>query len=248
MSSPRVNLIPLAGAGQRFIDAGYSVPKPLIDVAGLPMILRAAAALPKTDQWLFVCRGEHIDHYQIDDVLRQTYPGANVVRLDELTEGQLCTCLIGARQLPPDANLQIGACDNGMEYDADRFDRMQGDVVVWTFRGNPAVRENPAMYGWVRVNDQDRVTCVSCKVPISDAPENDHAVIGAFTFRRVRDFVAIADKCIADNRRINGEFYIDEAVNTALEMELDVRVFEVDRYVCWGTPRELTHFLDGDRV
>ena len=65
----RVNLIPVAGEGQRFIDAGYVTPKPLIDINGLPMVVQAAKSLPQADQWIFICRSSHITDYNIDEEL-----------------------------------------------------------------------------------------------------------------------------------------------------------------------------------
>ena len=62
----RVNLIPMAGEGQRFVEAGYSIPKPLIDVDGIPMVVRAANSLPDADHWIFICREEHIQDHGID--------------------------------------------------------------------------------------------------------------------------------------------------------------------------------------
>ena len=63
----KVNLIPMAGNGQRFIDEGYSIPKPLIEINGLPMILRSAKSLPKADQWIFICKKDHISNNRIDN-------------------------------------------------------------------------------------------------------------------------------------------------------------------------------------
>ena len=65
----RVNLIPMAGAGQRFVDAGYKVPKPLIEIEGLPMVVKAAKTLPPADQWIFICKEEHIRENGIDKLL-----------------------------------------------------------------------------------------------------------------------------------------------------------------------------------
>jgi hypothetical protein len=57
------------------------------------------------------------------------------------------------------------------------------DGWIWTFRNNPAVLQNPKMYGWVETfQDSVRAKRVLCKIPLSETPMNDHAVIGAFTF------------------------------------------------------------------
>jgi hypothetical protein len=165
------------------------------------------------------------------------------VAVESLTEGQACTCLLARDHLSSDDWLNIGACDNAMIWDQEKFDALQSnnkvDGIIWTFRRNPAVLQDPRMYGWVKTNDQEQALSVSVKIPISDDPMNDHAVIGAFSFRKSADFVRCADDMIAQNRRINGEFYVDELMNVAIENGLQIHVFEVDYYVCWGTPQDL---------
>ena len=245
----RVNLIPMAGAGQRFVDAGYTLPKPLIPVAGVPMVVRAARALPAADHWVFVCRAEHIRAAAIDRELKRHFSPATIVAIDGSTEGQASTCLLAAGELYADDRLTIGACDNGMTYDPALLDerwRSGAEAVIWTFRRNPAVLRNPSMYGWVAVRGDGRVTGVSCKVPISDRPLEDHAVIGAFSFRRAADFLRTAERTIALDRRVNGEFYLDTVLDQAATDGLDVRVLEVERYVCWGTPQDLETFTRGE--
>jgi choline kinase len=239
--SRRINLIPMAGEGQRFKDVGYKIPKPLIEINNQKMICRAADCLPSTDKNIFICRKNHIDEASIDQKLKQHYKNAEIVVVDYLTEGQACTCLLATEHLQDDDILTIGACDNAMVYDEDKFEKIlagNADVIVWTFRNNPAVLQNPKMYGWVKT-EKEQVTGVSVKIPISDSPMKDHAVIGAFTFKRAIDFIRESERMIAANSRVNGEFYVDEMINFCVEAGLNVKVFEVDSYICWGTPQDL---------
>ena len=113
----------MAGAGQRFVDSGYDTPKPLIKVDDLPMIVQAANSLPSADYWIFICRKEHIEEYQIDKILKQYYPNSDIISIDYLTEGQASTCLLAKNFLHPDDQLTIGACDNAMEYDPAIFEQ-----------------------------------------------------------------------------------------------------------------------------
>lgn len=240
----RVNLIPMAGEGRRFSDAGYTLPKPLVPVDGKPMILRAAASLPEADHWIFICRREHIDAHGVDRVIKSQYPDADVIVLDQTTEGQLCTCMIAADYIRPDDVLRIGACDNGMVYNAEQYRMLEcdeaTDAIIWTFRHDEVVKEQPEMYGWVQTQGHSaKAIKVSCKVPISASPMEDHAVIGAFSFVKGEAFLKIAQQCISLNRRINGEFYLDEAMQVAIEFGWRVKVFEVDRYMGWGTPEAI---------
>lgn len=239
----KVNLIPMAGEGQRFIDAGYKIPKPLVSIADEPMIVRAARSLPKSDKWIFICRDHHIKQSAIDKILCDYFHGAEVIGIKNLTEGQASTCLLAEDTLTEDDILTIGACDNSMTYDHDKFEKLMQDdtvdAIIWTFRSNPAVLQNPKMYGWVVVEDGNIVRKISCKIPVSDSPIKDHAIIGTFTFKKAADFVSCSKAMIKANRRVNNEFYVDEVMNVAVETGLKVVVFEVDRYICWGTPQDL---------
>lgn len=241
--SRAVNLIPMAGAGQRFLDAGFKIPKPLIKIDQDPMILHAARSLPKCDRWIFACREEHIQVSKIDLSLQQHFPNCKIISVKSLTEGQASTCLLARDLIAPEDQLTIGACDNAMTYSLENFRSEVSDsgvdVLIWTFRENPAVLQNPKMYGWVKVDNNNFVEKVSVKVPISTTPMKDHAVIGAFTFKRSDNFFKCTDLMIESNRRVNGEFYVDEVMNLAIEAGLKVKVFEVDRYICWGTPNDL---------
>jgi hypothetical protein len=128
-----------------------------------------------------------------------------------------------------------------MEYSQEEFEinLNQSNALIWTFRNNSAVLQNPKAYGWVEVDETGTALQVSCKEPISDNPLVDHAVIGSFSFQRADTFIQCVDSMIAKNRRINNEFYIDVALDECIGLGYVVRPFEVEKYVCWGTPQDL---------
>jgi hypothetical protein len=94
------------------------------------------------------------------------------------------------------------------------------------------------MYGWADADEQGKLRSVSVKKPLGN-PATDPVVTGAFTFKRAGDFRRAAERMLARNGRINGEFYVDECCNDALALGLNGAAFDVDAYVCWGTPDEL---------
>lgn len=239
----RVNLIPLAGRGKRFADEGYKLPKPVIPVDGIPMVIAAARSLPKADKYVFICLKEHITKHKIDKTIKKYYPKATIISLDNVTEGQASTCLLAEPYIDPEAELAIGACDNGMDYLPKNYENIMNDkktdAIIWTFRNNPNVTRNPEHWGWVAVDKKDFVKKVSVKIPVSDNPIRDHAVVGSFSFKKAKYFFDYAKKMVAANRRINNEFYNDELMNVLVENKIKVRVFEIDTYIGWGTPADL---------
>jgi dTDP-glucose pyrophosphorylase len=239
----RINVIPMAGAGKRFADEGYATPKPFIEVHKWPMVCAAALALPDADGYVFLCREEHIREHNPEELFRSSFPKVTIIPVPELTEGQASTCLLARDVVPHDAELTIGACDNGMRWNKEHFAEKMADssidALIWTFRHFPPVAKKPEHYGWVVVDGDNRAERVLVKVPISDSPLEDHAIVGAFTFRRAGDFFREVKKMTEENRRINNEFYIDECMNLCIESGMRVEVFEVDSYFGWGTPNEL---------
>ena len=69
----RINIIPMAGEGIRFVNQGYELPKPLIPINGIPMVVRAAKCLPNADLWIFICKEDHVLNSKIKDTLSQYF-------------------------------------------------------------------------------------------------------------------------------------------------------------------------------
>lgn len=233
-------LIPMAGAGQRFQDKGYTTPKPAIPNIyrgtgeTLPMVVCAVLDLPGLEpdgrNVTFVDRDFH-KRDGVEDAIREKLPGAGFITVDYLTEGQACTCLLAKEQIDNGESLLIAGCDNGMAFDRERFERctQEADCLVFTYRNNDAVLVNPDAYGWMIVDDEENITGLSIRKAISDDPVHDHAVVATFWFREGRVFVEAAEKMIRENDRVNGEFYVDEVVKYVLQMGYRAKVFEIDR-------------------
>lgn len=242
---PGAVLLPMAGLGKRFADAGYQQPKPLVSVSGRPMVVQAVRDLPDAPIQKFVLRRDLPGAEAIERKLRATFVGAQFCTLDGVTEGQAITCQLGAAGLDPTQPVTIGACDNGVLYDVDALAaEMAGgtaDVLVWTVKGHADGRRRPEMFGWVEADATGRVQGVRVKAAPKD-PATDPMIIGAFTFRRVSDFNAAVDALVHRNARVNGEFYVDSLIDDCVAAGLDVRIFEIDAYIGWGTPTDLDTF------
>ncbi len=239
------NVMPLAGEGRRFIQAGFEIPKPLILIDGAPMIIRASASAPGAARWVYLCRAEHLAQGALASALQQAHPDAQIVPINRPTDGQACTCLLAEPYAPPDQPLFIGACDNEMLWDAarlqSRIENPQIDALIWTFSHHAGVRRHPQMYSYVEV-DGARARRVSMKQALSDRPDRDHAVVGAFWFREARLFFDAARQLIARNARTHGEFYVDRCLDELIRAGKRVEVFPIDHYVGWGTPDELNTY------
>ena len=242
-----INLIPMAGRGQRFADAGYTLPKPLIPVSGKPMIVQATESLASAGEHRFICLKDHIiANPAIEQTLTSSFTNAKIVTLDAVTEGQACSAMHGITEADMQRPLLIGACDNGMLWNSQKYQALINDhsidAIVWTFKNHPASKRNPSMYGWVCTEDGMRVTDVSVKKQISSDPGNDHAIVGTFYFATAKIFETAVQYLYDDNIRVNNEFYIDSCIGVLAQRGYNVRIFEVEHYVCWGTPQDYQTF------
>lgn len=241
-----ITVIPLAGRGSRFVKEGYKTPKPLLEISGKPMIIQAARSLPNTKTKIFVTLKEHLRNFPLKNILEDEFTDCQIVSINEVTEGQAITCSLGLKELDNEASLIIAATDNGMIYDQVKYQKLINDknvdAVVFTFKHHISSKTNPQMYGWVK-NDKNNAVSISVKAPISKDPYNDHAIVGTFYFKKVKFFRQALESLITKGDRINGEYYVDSLMGELIELGLNVKVFEVEDYICWGTPNDYETFI-----
>lgn len=248
-------LIPMAGDGQRFKNMGYKVHKPAIMTIDrktgneLPMVICATNDLPNIDinsnNLIYIDRDFHKTD-GIEDLIKKYYLNSKFISVDHLTEGQACTCLLAKKYIDNDEELLIAGCDNGMDIDVEKFndEKKNVDCLVFTYRNNDLVLNNPDAYGWCIVDEANNVTNLSIKKKISNNPMNDHAIVATFWFKKGSDFVKYAEQMIASNDRINGEFYVDKVISYFIKNKLKVKVFEIQKYIGWGTPFDYEAYMN----
>jgi NDP-sugar pyrophosphorylase family protein len=239
-------LLPMAGLGSRFQKEGYKTPKPLISVSGLPMAVQAMNDMPNTDMQRYILRDDMDGLTELISELNHASNNPSFEIINTVTDGQATTCVLGSNNLALDEPVTIAACDNGMLYDSEKFNDLmlddKIDVIVWGARGYPGAIRSPEMYGWIDTEDNAvKVNRISVKEPLNN-PDNDPIVVGAFTFRKLSYFLDAVKRMKSRQAKINGEYYVDMAINDAISMGKNNVMFEVDRYICWGTPNDLKTF------
>lgn len=194
-------VIPMAGRGSRFAVAGYTDPKPLIPVHGMPMIQLVIENLrpPGEHRFLFICQREHVAAYELDRLLPQWAPGCIVVPIDGVTEGAACTVLSAREHIDSSDPLIIANSDQYVDHPMADYvaalDDLDGLIMTMS-------ADDPK-WSFVEKDTDGMVTRVVEKEVISD-----EATVGIYSFARGHDFVRAADAMIAADERVNGEFYV----------------------------------------
>lgn len=239
-------MVPMVGNGSRFFEKGFKDPKPLIKTSKKAMALNALEYLPITDEQRFVLRKDLNNLDTLKDLLINNSKNPSFSILNKITDGQASTCVYGAEDLNNDLPITISACDNGMLYSSKAFDSLfkdnSIDVIVWTAKKYPGAIRNPKMYGWVDTyKDKNLIKNVSVKEPLGN-PKDDLIVVGTFTFKKL-EYLFDSVKRMKDRKGlINGEYYVDTCINDCIEMGLKCVSFEIDSYICWGTPNDLATY------
>src|SRR5210317_2491238 len=229
-------LIPMAGAGSRFAQAGYTFPKPLIDVNGKPMIQVVVENIGLDANFIFVVQKEHRERFKLDNMLPLIAPNCKIVEVDGITEGAACTALLAKELIDTDAPLFFANSDQYVEWEPVQFmydmQETQADGGIVTFKAT-----HPK-WSFAKIDENGLVTEVAEKNPISD-----NATVGYYYWKKGSDFVKYAEQMIEKDIRVNNEFYVCPVFNQAIEDCKEIRVHEASAMWGLGTPEDLEYYL-----
>ena len=229
-------LIPMAGAGSRFEQAGYTFPKPLIDVNGKPMIQRVVDNLNIDARHIFIVQKSHYEKYALKHMLNLIAPNCEIVQVEGMTEGAACTTLLAKEFIDSDEPLVLANSDQYVQWDSNQFmysamaDDIDGSILTF--------EATHPKWSYARLNEDGFVVEVAEKKPISK-----HATVGVYFWRRGSDYVRSAESMIQKNIRVNNEFYVCPVYNEALLEGARVKTFHIDKMWGLGTPEDLDVFL-----
>lgn len=237
MAVSKINvLLPIAGRGRRFAEMGYELPKPLIAVNDQIVVQKSLESINHEGMRLiFIVRQEHIDDYQIDEVLKKKFSNneIEIISVEEDTEGAICSCLLAEEYINSDEPLVIFTpdCYFEPEFDARAVDEKY-DGMVAVFESN-----DPA-HSYVIMGDENYVIKAAEKEVIST-----NAVGGLYYFRRGSEFVDNAYKMVQMNQKTKGEYYICPVYNLLIADGAKIGIDKNSRHVVLGTPEGLEQYL-----
>jgi dTDP-glucose pyrophosphorylase len=230
-------LIPMAGAGSRFEKAGYTFPKPLIDVNGEPMIKIVSENLNLDANFIYIVQKSHREKYNLDTLLNLVSPNCTIVEVDGLTEGAACTTLLAKEFINNDQPLIMANSDQFLEWDSNEFmykmNETDADGGIITFTST-----HPK-WSFAKLNKYGFVTEVAEKNPISDI-----ATVGVYFWKHGSDYVKYTEQMISKDIRVNNEFYVCPVYNEAIADGKKIRTFNIEKMWGIGTPEDLNYFLE----
>jgi len=238
--SSRVNIvIPMAGRGQRFVDAGYTTPKPLLKIDGELILAKIIETVRMPGgRFIFIVRQDHCDAFQLDEVLRGIEPDATIVKLNELTEGAICTVLTAKEHFNDEHPVIIKDCDQIVNWQPRHFlefvRRRKADGAIVN------VHTDSPNYSYSRVNHKGEIIETAEKSVISN-----YGSVGIYYFGKGSDLIKYAERMIAANIRVNNEFYTAPVYNQFIQAGKRILHYPVAEIFQLGTPEDLAEHADG---
>ena len=231
-------LIPMAGAGSRFEQAGYTFPKPLIEVDGKPMIQVVVENLNIDAKHIFIVQKEHYEKFNLKYLLNLITDGnCEIVQVDGITEGAACTTLLAKQFIDNNEPLVMANSDQFLEWDSNEFmysmvaDNVDGGIVSF--------EATHPKWSFAKLGEDGFVTEVAEKKPISNI-----ATVGVYYWKKGSDYVKYAEQMIDKDIRTNNEFYVCPVYNEAIGDDKKIKVFPIDKMWGLGTPEDLKNYLE----
>jgi len=231
-------VVPMAGRGSRFAEAGYKMPKPLIDVHGHPMIEYVTKNItPSCDhRFIYICQQEHLERYGLAEKLESIAPGCVIIPINYFTEGAACTVLLAEKYIDNDEALMIANSDQYVDTDINEYNAAmkEFDGLIMTMPS-----DHPK-WSYIRCDQEGFVTMVREKEVISN-----EATVGIYNYRHGGDFVRYAHQMIEKNIRVNHEFYVAPVYNEMIEAGKKIVFHNVGTGMYGlGVPEDLNYFLE----
>ena len=241
-------VIPMSGYGERFRAAGYTVPKPLIEIDGKPIIEYVVGMFPGENDFLFICNQEHLDTqiYQMERILKRIAPKGVVVGIAPHDRGPVHAVFRARQYLRSNQPLIINYCDFACDWDYNNFKRYveenKCDGCIPCYRGFHPHTIWSKNYAYVR--EENLVGCdIQEKQPFTDNHQSEFASSGTYFFKSAEFFENYAEQSIAAGLHVDGEYYVSMVYKPMFNEGCRIVVYELNHFMQWGTPNDLEDYV-----
>jgi choline kinase len=230
-------VMPMAGKGVRLQNFDSS-PKPLVKVLGKTIVEWSIETLGINGNYIFCCKKEHIEKFEIDKLLKKVVPNCKIVSIDYQTKGTAQSVLEAMELIDNDEELIISDTDHYLKWDNDFFNNeirkkdIDGCVMVFP----EEYTSKKASY--VKLDNQGYVIESAEKQPISKI-----ATVGVHYFKKGSDFVKYAKQMIDNGINFNNEYYVTPIYNLFIKSNKKIITYPVKKMWALGSPDEVDLFL-----
>ena len=238
----------MSGTGSRFATKGYKEIKPLIKVFNKPIIEYIISKFDIDDNFIFVCREEHLANKKIDlkNYLNGLECKKKIIGVENHKLGPVHSLLKVAEYLEKDSELIVNYCDFDWRWDYESFLKWisveKPVAALCVYSGFHPHYINPAPYAHVR-NNQHNLLEIREKQSFTKYREEEPTASGTFYFSTGKVLIEACEWLVAKDERINGEFYVSLLFNYFPLKKLRTLIYSIKSFMQWGTPEDLEDYI-----
>ena len=182
----------------------------------------------------------------MERILKNLKPDGQIVPIDPHKLGPVHAVLEARSRLDGNLPTIVNYCDFSWEWDFAAFSRRMQETAcdgcVVSYTGFHPHLLAPGLYAGMRVGDDDRMIEIREKHSFTENKMNCHHSSGTYYFKTgdlvIRYFQALKDS----NARVNNEFYVSSVYQLMKDEGLDIRIYNLDYFLQWGTPQDMEEY------
>jgi NDP-sugar pyrophosphorylase family protein len=252
-------IIPMAGAGQRFVSMGYKEPKPMIMVRGKRIIEYVCDMFDKdNDDFVFICNEDHLASTDMKNILQRLVKNATIVPMPPHKFGPVYTVLAAQEFIKDEEPVIVAYCDNPIVWDYVDFKSYVTnsgiDGCLVSLSGFHPHTLSSTMFAYSKTDSMDRILEIKEKACYTNNRFKEHASSGIYYFKYGYYVKKYFKQNINENLNYNGEYYITLVYNLLIKDGLNIYSYLNSFVLAFGTPSEIQNFeawqtiLDGGQV
>lgn len=249
-------VIPMSGFGERFRKAGYSIPKPLIEVDGKPIIGHVIDLFPSETDFIFICNKDHLEdpNYRMKEILNELCPTGRIVGISPHKLGPINAVLQAKHLLDPNQAVVVNYCDFTCYWDWSHFKRFVIDTncdgAIPAYKGFHPHTLGNTNYAYIKEKNGSKgwVEDIQEKKPYTDLRMEEYASSGTYFFSKAKNMIDAFERVINENLNVGGEFYVSLAYKPMLSDGKKIVIYPLQHFMQWGTPEDLDEYNSWSRT
>lgn len=238
-------IIPMSGMGNRFVQAGYSTPKPLIEMNGKPMIDHVVGMFPGVQDYVFICNSQHLAETNMREILEKVSPYGQIIEILPHKKGPVYAVHLVEDLIDDEEEVIVNYCDFSCYWDFNDFlnhtRQRDSDGAVPAYRGFHPHMLGTTNYAFMREEDQWMLE-IKEKEPFTDNRMQEYASSGTYYFRKGRQLKKYFKQLMDLDINLKGEYYVSLVYNLLVRDGLKVSIYEIEHMLQWGTPSDVEEY------
>jgi NDP-sugar pyrophosphorylase family protein len=240
-------IIPMSGFGERFRKAGYSVPKPLIEVEGKPIIAHVIDMFPGETNFIFICNEDHLNEpsYKMREILQDLCPTGKIVSIPAHKNGPIYAVLQAIDDIDLVGPVVVNYCDFTCYWDWNHFKfwvkKSACAGAVPAYKGFHPHTLGTTNYAYIK-EDNGWMQDIQEKQPYTDDRMNEYASSGTYYFASGKWMVEAFLQTVTQNLHVGNEYYVSLAYKILLANKQAIAVYDLQHFMQWGTPEDVAEY------